>query len=140
MSRFTRPLRSGPVGARRVALALIAAQLACSSADPTTATGTTSAAGTGGAPQGTGGAPGAGGEAPIPPEKLSVLFEPLERAVGHVEKLGHSVGLGLHIVRHIVDAHGGTVEARSAATEGTTFPVTLPRVAPPVSARRGSPR
>ncbi|MCI0574024.1 MAG: ATP-binding protein, partial [Myxococcaceae bacterium] len=38
-----------------------------------------------------------------------------------------SVGLGLYIVRHLVEAHGGKVDVRSAAEEGTTFTVRLPR-------------
>jgi signal transduction histidine kinase len=36
--------------------------------------------------------------------------------------------LGLYIVKHIVDAHGGTVEAKSTQSEGTTFTVRLPRL------------
>jgi K+-sensing histidine kinase KdpD len=37
------------------------------------------------------------------------------------------VGLGLFIVREIVRAHGGRVEVRSGAEQGTTFTVHLPR-------------
>jgi two-component system sensor histidine kinase ChvG len=35
-------------------------------------------------------------------------------------------GLGLSIVKSVVEAHGGTIEVKSAAFEGTTFTVTLP--------------
>ena len=38
-----------------------------------------------------------------------------------------SLGLGLHIVREVVLAHGGTVAVTSTASEGTTFSVRLPR-------------
>jgi sigma-B regulation protein RsbU (phosphoserine phosphatase) len=38
-----------------------------------------------------------------------------------------SMGLGLYIVREIVAAHGGSIEARSSEAEGTTFTVRLPR-------------
>ena len=38
-----------------------------------------------------------------------------------------SIGLGLFIVASIVRGHGGRVTARSAADEGTTFSVELPR-------------
>jgi signal transduction histidine kinase len=37
------------------------------------------------------------------------------------------LGLGLYIVDKIVEAHGGSIEVRSSAEEGTTFVVSLPR-------------
>jgi two-component system sensor histidine kinase BaeS len=43
---------------------------------------------------------------------------------------GHS-GLGLAIVREIVEAHGGTVTAESEQGKGTTFRLTVPAAAPP---------
>jgi PAS domain S-box-containing protein len=64
---------------------------------------------------------------PIPSEKLPSLFEPLQRATADVDKAGRSVGLGLYIVKHIVDAHGGTITVKSTKAEGTTFTVRLPR-------------
>ncbi|WP_426756423.1 hybrid sensor histidine kinase/response regulator [Myxococcus sp. Y35] len=68
---------------------------------------------------------------PIPPERQSRIFEPLERATVRPEDHGRrSIGLGLYIVRSIVVAHGGTVEARSSEASGTTFTVRLPRHAP----------
>jgi signal transduction histidine kinase len=65
--------------------------------------------------------------APIAPERLGTLFEPLQRARGEVDKAGHSIGLGLYIVKQVVDAHGGTVSVESTAEAGTTFTVWLPR-------------
>ncbi|HSP81716.1 MAG TPA: ATP-binding protein [Myxococcaceae bacterium] len=65
---------------------------------------------------------------PIAPEVQARIFEPLKRATrtaGREEE--RSLGLGLYIVRHIVQAHGGTVTVRSTAEEGTTFTVCLPR-------------
>lgn len=37
------------------------------------------------------------------------------------------MGLGLYIVKHILNAHHGTVDVTSSATEGTTFKVHLRR-------------
>ena len=71
--------------------------------------------------------------APIPPEKLPVLFEPLQRATAQVDMATRSVGLGLYIVKQIVEAHHGSVEVRSTEAEGTTFTVRLPRLATPRS-------
>jgi PAS domain S-box-containing protein len=65
--------------------------------------------------------------APIPAERLPHLFEPLQRAVPGIDKMGRSVGLGLYIVNQVVRAHGGSVEVISAEGRGTTFTVRLPR-------------
>jgi PAS domain S-box-containing protein len=64
--------------------------------------------------------------APIPAALLPVLFQPLTRGTG-TGRVERSVGLGLFIVRHIVEAHGGRVEVASSEPEGTTFSVHLPR-------------
>ena len=74
--------------------------------------------------------------APIPTEKIAALFEPFQRAVGTVDKATRSVGLGLYIVKQIVEAHGGAVTVRSTQKEDTTFTVSLPRT---VAARRALP-
>jgi signal transduction histidine kinase len=36
------------------------------------------------------------------------------------------VGLGLSLVRHIVDAHGGRVTVESAVGRGSTFSIHIP--------------
>ncbi|MNP45470.1 Sensor protein ZraS [compost metagenome] len=46
------------------------------------------------------------------------------------EELGEpttSLGLGLFIVKEVVDAHQGTIEVSSSERDGTTFTVVLPR-------------
>lgn len=60
---------------------------------------------------------------PIPSELMPVLFEPFERGRND----GTGLGLGLYIVRMIVDAHGGTVSVDSSREHGTTFRVRLSR-------------
>ncbi|HET9449623.1 MAG TPA: PAS domain S-box protein, partial [Aggregicoccus sp.] len=66
---------------------------------------------------------------PIAPELLPRLFEPLERGEEAAGAGRRSIGLGLYIVQHIVQAHGGRIEVRSTAAEGTTFTLRLPRSA-----------
>jgi signal transduction histidine kinase len=68
---------------------------------------------------------------PIPPELLPVLFEPFRRGTG--DKSPRGLGLGLYIVRQLVEAHGGTVDVRSTAPEGTTFTIELQRTLPVTS-------
>ncbi len=64
---------------------------------------------------------------PIAAEVIPELFQPLKRSSGKGAR--GSIGLGLFIANEVVRAHGGLLEARSAAEEGTTFVVTLPRLA-----------
>lgn len=66
---------------------------------------------------------------PISPAMLAGIFEPMVRGGGRREgdKASRSLGLGLHIARQIVLAHGGTMSVKSSGEEGTTFCVRLPR-------------
>ncbi|HEX5754258.1 MAG TPA: GAF domain-containing sensor histidine kinase [Archangium sp.] len=64
---------------------------------------------------------------PIPADLLPRLFEPLQRGTPQVDRASRSIGLGLYIVKHLVEAHGGTVAAQSGLGRGTTFTVRLPR-------------
>jgi signal transduction histidine kinase/PAS domain-containing protein len=61
----------------------------------------------------------------IPLERQGKLFERFERAVSSRHYAG--LGLGLYIVRGIVQALGGTVQVQSTPGDGSTFTVTLPR-------------
>jgi signal transduction histidine kinase len=51
------------------------------------------------------------------------IFEPFERAIAYTTKAGF--GVGLWVVRQLVDAMGGRIEVESTPGEGTTFAVTL---------------
>jgi signal transduction histidine kinase len=54
------------------------------------------------------------------------VFEPFKR--GHKDLVGATpgIGLGLHIVRNLVEAMGGTVTAETNSRRGSTFTVRLP--------------
>jgi signal transduction histidine kinase len=66
----------------------------------------------------------------IPSERLPHIFGRLERAVSASHYGG--LGLGLYIVRALVEAHGGTVDVSSAPGEGAKFTVDLPLAEPRV--------
>lgn len=61
----------------------------------------------------------------IPREYLDTLFEPFSRAA---RRKGYQkgLGLGLSIVKYLVDLHGGTISVASEVGKGTTFRVVLP--------------
>jgi signal transduction histidine kinase len=61
----------------------------------------------------------------IESELLPYVFNQFRQGRAHHN--GHSIGLGLSIVKQVTEAHGGTVEARSDGRgQGSTFVVTLP--------------
>jgi signal transduction histidine kinase len=60
----------------------------------------------------------------IDEEDLSRLFEPYFRAQSAAGIAG--TGIGLNIVREIVDMHGGTISVASEVGKGSTFTVNLP--------------
>ena len=62
----------------------------------------------------------------IPPEKLSRMFEQFFRLDASRGTRTGNAGLGLAIAKEIVEAHGGTITARSEREE-VLFTVTLPR-------------
>ena len=62
----------------------------------------------------------------MPDEELPKLFTPFFRASTATRSAIPGTGLGLCVVKAIVEAHGGRVGVRSAVGEGTTFTVELP--------------
>jgi len=68
----------------------------------------------------------------IEPDFLPHVFERFRQADGAVNRLHGGLGLGLAIVRHLVELHGGTVRATSPGRgHGSTFTIDLPRVDKP---------
>jgi signal transduction histidine kinase len=63
----------------------------------------------------------------IAPEDRARVFEPYFRAEGAV-RLGPGIGLGLAVVKSLVEAHGGSIHAGAAHGHGTRMTVTLPAV------------
>ena len=64
----------------------------------------------------------------VPPEDRSRIFERFERLVSAREFSGF--GLGLWIVREIVEALGGTIDVDSRPGQGAAFTADLPRSGP----------
>ena len=63
----------------------------------------------------------------LAPEVAPHIFDRFRQADSTITRQYGGLGLGLSIVRHIVERHGGTVQATSDGPDhGTTFTVTLP--------------
>jgi PAS domain S-box-containing protein len=60
----------------------------------------------------------------ISEEDQSRIFQRFYRAVSEMNYGGF--GVGLWVVRQVVEAHGGRIEVRSRLEQGTTFIITLP--------------
>jgi PAS domain S-box-containing protein len=70
----------------------------------------------------------------IPPDTLPRVFEMFYQADRSLERGQSGLGVGLALVRRLVEGHGGRVEARSeGAGKGSEFIVHLPAAAMPVA-------
>ncbi|WP_437563151.1 ATP-binding protein [Sorangium sp. So ce542] len=61
----------------------------------------------------------------VEPEEIERIFEPFRRA-DTTRDLVPGVGLGLWVARRIADAHGGSLEVKSAPGRGSVFRLVLP--------------
>jgi CheY-like chemotaxis protein len=72
----------------------------------------------------------------IKPEFLPHVFERFRQADASSSRVHSGLGLGLALVRHLVELHGGAVVAESEGEgRGATFSVRLPRPSPETAAR-----
>ena len=61
----------------------------------------------------------------IPEGELAAIFEPFRRG-REVSGTIHGVGIGLSVVRRLVEAHGGTISVSSTVGVGSTFVLWMP--------------
>jgi len=71
----------------------------------------------------------------IAPDVLPKIFDLFAQGARTIDRSQGGLGLGLTVVRRLVDLHGGTIDARSdGQDQGATFTLRLPRVQPPIPA------
>ena len=74
----------------------------------------------------------------IPADDLPHIFEPFYRGENGKSTHVKGIGMGLSIVKSIVDAHGGSIEVAAGDGGGACFRLTFPALAPqpaPVESR-----
>jgi signal transduction histidine kinase len=62
----------------------------------------------------------------IPPEERDKIFERFYRLGSELRRETQGVGIGLSIVKHIAEAHGGRVTVQSEVGKGSRFTIELP--------------
>jgi signal transduction histidine kinase len=67
----------------------------------------------------------------IPAEEHEKIFERFYRLGSELRRETQGVGIGLSIVKHIVEAHGGHVTVRSNPGHGSRFTIELPATSKP---------
>ena len=60
----------------------------------------------------------------FPAEDIPKIFEPFYRGRNTTNEKG--IGLGLSLVKQVVDLHGGRIEVRSELGQGSIFSIRIP--------------
>jgi len=63
----------------------------------------------------------------IPVREQKLIFEPFARGKRAIEEQIPGNGIGLNLVKRIVEMHGGSISVESKPESGSTFTVTLPQ-------------
>lgn len=62
----------------------------------------------------------------IPKEKQEIIFQKFGQVDNNLSRQAEGTGIGLFLVKLLVNALGGTIEVKSEIAEGTTFIINLP--------------
>lgn len=62
----------------------------------------------------------------IPPDRLEAIFTEFEQGDGSSTRSFGGLGLGLSLVQHVAEVHGGELNCESAPGRGTTFTLRVP--------------
>jgi signal transduction histidine kinase len=62
----------------------------------------------------------------IPPDEQEKIFEPFYRVGSELRRQTKGVGIGLSIVKHVAEAHGGRISVQALPEKGSCFILELP--------------
>ncbi|KKH46637.1 PAS domain S-box protein [Methanosarcina sp. 1.H.A.2.2] len=62
----------------------------------------------------------------IPEDKQQIIFEPFKQVDSSLSRMYGGSGLGLTIVKNLVEMHSGEIKVKSEVTKGSTFTIILP--------------
>lgn len=62
----------------------------------------------------------------IPKDKLDIIFDRFRQVDSSLNRNQEGSGLGLSIVKYLVETHGGNISVKSKISEGTEFSIELP--------------
>lgn len=62
----------------------------------------------------------------IPQNKLNSIFERFKQVENNTIRSGEGSGIGLYLVKSLVDMHGGDIAVKSELGSGTTFKISIP--------------